>query len=375
MREPYPMHPQEPFSVASHVDRREFLKGATAQAIGTGLALATRRAGALSTLRQAASDTMLPHPARHWPRRPLLRENPADSLYARDLIKPVYEAQVIDDMERNGNWSASAVVEMAYTTERARAGGWSLRFKAPLRSEGYIHANRLPDGSFNGAALYIDAPPFAASMRLRLDPPQDWSRFNRISVWCYVHPTGQPLHQLCLQFLSLGAPAGPTEPVAMHFVQDLRPGEWNRIVWEIPEFRRDKVSEFVIFQPMIGLPRASAGAAAVYDFDLLQVERVDAEPYEGWEVVPGKIAYDHIGYLPSAEKVALTGEGPEDEFDVVDAATGRVVARYPIRAVKNGRGRFRVLDFTALPDPDDTASTVARRERGLSPSRTISGMG
>jgi len=45
-----------------------------------------------------------------------------------------------------------------------------------MRDETHIKANRK-NGSFAGGQGG------SASARLKLDPPQDWSRFNRISRW------------------------------------------------------------------------------------------------------------------------------------------------------------------------------------------------
>ena len=236
-----------------------------------------------------------------------------------------------------------------------KAGTRSLRLRTTLRDADYIAANRLPNGSFIGtgpyAAVDVDIPPRSGAIRLTLDPPQDWTRFNRISLWCYVHTTGQPLHQLNLQFLCNDAPAGPSEPMAMHFVHDLQPGAWNHIVWEIPELQGDQVSAFIISQPMIGLAFPDGDASVTYDVDQFQLELVDADHYEGWEVAPGCLAYQHVGYLPGGEKVALASDATAADFEVVDATNGQPVARFPVQRVENQRGRFQILDFSALTTP------------------------
>ena len=182
-------------------------------------------------------------------------------------------------------------------------------------------------------------------------PPQDWTPFNRISLWCYVHPTGQPLHQLNLQFLCDNAPAGPSEPMALHFVHDLQPGAWNHIVWEIPEFQRDQVSAFIISQPMIGVAYPDGESSVTYDFDQLQLELVDVDHYEGWAVAPGCLAYQHVGYRPGGDKVALASDATAAAFEVLDATSGQPVARFPVQQVENRRGRFQILDFSALTIP------------------------
>ena len=139
--------------------------------------------------------------------------------------------------------------------------------------------------------------------------------------------------------------------MALHFVHDLQPGAWNHIVWEIPEFQRDQVSAFIISQPMIGLAYPDGDASVTYDFDQLQLELVDADHYEGWDVAPGCLAYQHVGYRPGAEKVALASDATAATFEVLDATSGQPVARFPVQQVENGRGRFQILDFSALTTP------------------------
>jgi hypothetical protein len=103
-----------------------------------------------------------------------------------------------------------------------------------------------PAGRFTGAAALFDGPPTSASARLRFSSPQDWRDFNRLSLWCYLHPTVNTANSRSLQFLCQGASAGPAEPVSLHYIGDLRPGEWNHLVWEISEYQRDAVVEFLL---------------------------------------------------------------------------------------------------------------------------------
>jgi hypothetical protein len=52
------------------------------------------------------------------------------------------------------------------------------------------------------------------------------------------------IYSLQLSFNCEGAPHGALNPVSTHVVQDLKPGEWNRVVWEIPELKRDCMTVF-----------------------------------------------------------------------------------------------------------------------------------
>jgi Glycosyl hydrolase family 9/Cellulase N-terminal ig-like domain len=280
--------------------------------------------------------------------RTLLVPDLAHSLDQRCRAKPVLASRLIDDMEQETGWKSSPAVTLGYTTDRARSGTRSLRFRTLLRNEEYIRASRAPNGSFTGAAVLFDGPPTSASARLRFASPQDWSGFNRLSLWCYLHPTVNTANSLSLQFLCQGASAGPADPVSVHYIGDLRPGEWNHLVWEISEYQRDAVVEFVLFQPLSGLPLATSDASLTYDFDQLQVESVEVETVSGWEVPAGKIAYSHIGYQPGAPKLAICADSGAEQFELLDAEDKRVIATLPAKKLENRRGHYRVLDFTGF---------------------------
>jgi len=276
-------------------------------------------------------------------RRPLIEEKLANSLMARYLSKLVHESMLLDDMETDHNWAATGIATIGYTTERAKDGKRSLRFRTSMRDEAHIRANRKNSSFVGGQGG-------GASARLTLSQPQDWSRFNRISVWIYPHPTAQQTFSFTLQFTCADAPRGTLAPPYSHVVQDLKPGEWNQVVWEIPEFKRDKVTGLGIYQTLRGHDPEEEGILT-YDIDRVEIQRVDAEKYEGWEVAPGRIAFQHVGYRPSEEKVAFASGLSESQFELVDTATSRAVASFPVKTVNNRRGRFQVLDFTSYTTP------------------------
>jgi len=281
----------------------------------------------------------------------LMQPDLSRALDVRCLTKSVLATRLIDDMERDAGWSASPAVTLEYTTERAKVGARSLRFRTLLRNEEYIKATRTANGSFTGSGVNFDGTPFSASVKLTFDSPQDWSDYNRLSLWCYLHATDNPINCVSLQFLCQGASAGPADPVAVHYIGDLKRGEWNRLSWEISEYRRDRIVEFTLFQPLSGVPYRGIDATVTYDLDQLQLERVEVEPVQGWAVSPRKIAYSHIGYQPGATKLAICCDSPTDAFALIDALTGRAVAQFSVRKLTNRRGRFHLLDFTAYSTP------------------------
>jgi hypothetical protein len=326
-------------SQESGLDRRQLLGGAGALALAPWLP-----AGVGDVAARGVPDRP------QWPVRTLLTPDLSQSLDRRNLAKVVHARRVLDDMESDGGWTPSGVVSLAYTTERARSGTRSLRMRTALRNEDYIARSRQANGTFSGQGVLFDGLPFSASITREFATPQDWSEYNRISLWCYVHPTSNPAISLSLQFLCAGASAGPTDPIAVHYFADLEPGRWNHLAWEIPEQRRDRVTRLVLFQPVAGVPVHDAETEVVYDFDELCVERVDAERVDGWEISATSIAYCHVGYAPAAAKIAVAAPGPED-FELIDSGSGNTVATLPARRAAGRRGSYSVLDFSAFNRP------------------------
>jgi hypothetical protein len=290
-----------------------------------------------------AGCTDQPGQVREAHRMPM-EEQFENSLKHTWLSKKVHRSLVIDDMESLQNWSTTGIGEISYTTERARIGTRSLRFRTSMRDEEHIRANINEDGSFDGnQGGYTRAT-------LKFDQPQDWTDYNRISLWVYVHPTSMLTYSFSLSFRCMDAPSGIASPNPVSFIQDLKPGEWNHVVWEIPNLRRDKVTEFSISQTLRGHDPEDEGIVT-YDIDLIELQLVDAEKYEGWEVAAGKIALNHVGYRPEQEKIAYASGLTVSDFRLVDVASQEVVATKPVETVTNERGTFQLLDFSDERQP------------------------
>jgi len=319
------------------IDRRRLL------ALGAG-------AAALSLLPPGspAAAPAITAVARDPAQRPLLRADPSRLLDTKCRAKPVMARREIELEQRS--WLASEVVSLVMAEGAGRSGGPPLRFRTLLRNEAYIAQARSANGSFTGDGVLFAGMPFAAFITRKLAPAQDWSEFDRLSLWCYVHPTENPVNSFAIQFLCDGATAGPADPVAVHYFADLVPGEWHHLTWEFPEIRRDRVSQIVIFQPTAGVSVAAADPHIVYDFDDLAVEKVGAERVGGWELTPGRIAFSHLGYRPEAQKLAIAAPGAAT-FQLIDAATGRAVLELPVQPHRNRRGACAILDFSSYATP------------------------
>jgi hypothetical protein len=328
-------------------DRRQFLKTAAAATLAVPAA-----AQSLSYLAglpngygengSVASD-VLKEVFSEFPRRALIESPYENSLDARYVSKPVLDSAMVDDMETDRPWTVFGIGKMSYTGERAKDGKRSLRFQTSLRDEEHLRANQK-NGSFTG-----DQGGFTG-MRLTFGSAQDWSRFNRIALWVFVHPTSMQIYSIQLNFDCEGAPKGPLDPVASHVTQNLKAGDWNRVVWEIPEIKRDRVTSLTLSQTLTGHGPEDEGIVT-YDFDQISIDRVDPEPYEGWAVARDKIAFQHVGYRPSEQKLAFAGSSAGSQFDLVDATSGKIAASFPVQDLSNPRGLFKALDFSSFTTP------------------------
>ncbi|MCX7048020.1 MAG: glycoside hydrolase family 9 protein [Candidatus Sumerlaeota bacterium] len=272
------------------------------------------------------------------PRLPM-KEEFVNSLRHEWLNKKVYEFQVLDDMEDISNWSFSGTGKMELTRDRAIEGSTSLRFHATLRDEKAIQQK----GAIMGRA----------AITRKFSPPQDWSKFNRIAFWIYVHPSDIRVHAFFTGFRCLESSSSVADPeYYANVVAGLTPGQWNYVVWEIPNLKRDKVTGFWIVKLTTGRD-AKESAEVIYDVDRLELQRVDADKCEGWEVAPGKFAYNHVGYKPDQSKVALASGLSASQFQLRDARSGNVVLTRPVQSAKNSRGGFQILDFSEIREPGE----------------------
>ncbi|MBS0000066.1 MAG: glycoside hydrolase family 9 protein [Cyclobacteriaceae bacterium] len=262
----------------------------------------------------------------------------ANALMSAWEKKTVHQTRLIDDMEQPAGWQVTGIGEMSYITDRARDGGQSLRFRTSLRDEEHYRQNRSEWDSFNGTQggrSFVELP---------FKEPQNWSDFNRISFWIYVHPADMPTYCIYLSFDCEGSIYNAAYPGKSHFVHDLKPGQWNHVMYEIHHLKRDKVTAFRINQMLTGHHPEEEGIVT-YDIDQLEIQLVDGDQYEGWEVAPEKFAFNHAGYRPSEQKIAMVGEGAGGSFQLI-GRDGNAVFNGEVQVVRNEQGMFRMLDFS-----------------------------
>lgn len=259
-----------------------------------------------------------------------------DTAVERWLNKKVLESRLLDGMEDPAAWVLQGKGEMTFTRERAKEGAQSVRLRA--RTKGDKPAATM-------------GRPFGSAGVFRKFPGEDWTKFNRLSFWVYPDLPGFRVVSLLVRLHNEGAERVPDAygREGLNFMI-LRNHEWNHLVWEIAHLSRDKVTG-VEFQYRQQGNEPGAAETVQFDIDKLELERVDADHFEGWNVAPGQIAFSHTGYPLGARKTALASDLKAREFRLIRQETGRVVLSKPVKTVETRLGKFQVLDFSEAREP------------------------
>ncbi len=272
-----------------------------------------------------------------------------DSAAHRWLNKKVLESRLLDDMKSLDHWTSfnpgdkaeppagPVHTEMTLNPVVSPGGGPSLRFRTPTRLDRPGPKSGRGWGNA-GVVRHFDG--------------EDWSKFNRISVW--IRPDWPGALVTAIEALRIRNDG--VEKLPAPFGQEgentlvLRNHEWNHVVWEIGNVARDKVTSLEVNYEMDG-NEPEAADKVTFDLSRLELERVDPDYVEGWAVWPGRISFSHTGYQPGAAKSAIASGIGGGDFRLVDQATGETVLRKPLQTVTTHVGSFQVMDFSEFRKP------------------------
>jgi len=134
------------------------------------------------------------------------------------LNKKVLDSRLLDDMSDPKTWT---VTGQAKATWPKPAGAVPMR---ALRVDMELFGD--PPSSRNGLAT--------VNVK-RTVPNEDWSRYNRISVWVRPEISGLPMLPIGVVLRNQNRPA------ETHYVT-LQDRKWQHVVWEIAPLARDKVA-------------------------------------------------------------------------------------------------------------------------------------
>jgi hypothetical protein len=267
-----------------------------------------------------------------------MRAHSEDGAEFRWLHKAVLGSRVLDSMEDLSTWSFAGVGEMTLTTDRAKDGKYALRIRSTT--------NVARAGGDEEWEDLVVTRKFAN---------EDWTQFNRISLWVYPDIVGAPAISCTLVLHNDGEHKLPDSyNEGRHESIPLKNHEWNQIVWEIAPLERDRVTALDF---AYSLPKRfpDPGDRTVLDLDQLDLQTVVPDHVEGWDVAAGKIAFSHSGYTAGTQKTAIASDLTAREFSLIDQETGRVVFTRPVEAAGTPLGKYQILDFSQFRQPGSYA--------------------
>jgi Glycosyl hydrolase family 9/Cellulase N-terminal ig-like domain len=262
-----------------------------------------------------------------------------NSIKTRWLNKPVVDSKLIDDAENASTWQlvnvGQAKGEMTITGERRISGKSSLQLRCATVG-----------GSPEPADRY-----FGMASARRVVGGEDWSAWNRLSFWVYPDLPGFRNVSMIVTFHNEGSESVPDvyRKMGINYLI-LENHKWNHIVWEIANLPRDKVTGVDFSYRMQG-KEPGAADVATFNIDKLELQKVQADHYEGWDVAPGEISFSHSGYQTGAPKSAIASDLKASTFELINVKSGVPALSKNVSSGKSQIGTFQVMDFSEVSDP------------------------
>lgn len=254
------------------------------------------------------------------------------------LKKPVLASRRLDDMTQPESWRFSGTATITFPAAPRLGDMRVLRVDMRMfRDAPAPTRNRL------------------ASVNLRRDfDNEDWSAYNRLSLWVKPEVSGFPMLPLQIVLHNDGADKVPDRYYreGIHYVTLARSG-WQQVVWEIEPLARDRVTYLEIGY-WVNKMLAGPDDHVAFEIGRVELQRVDPDHHTGWNVAPGRIAFSHSGYQTGTSKTAIGSDLSATEFSVLrvnDNALGEVVLRKPVRPAASRLGAFQEMDFSEVNAP------------------------
>jgi len=260
----------------------------------------------------------------------LLKPNMDNALETAWQNKKVLNKQLIDNCDDLTNWKKGDRTKISLNRNIVKEGNYSIKFDATVNFS----------GSSEG---------YPTCLVKKVCDNENWQEFNRISVWIYAEIDNAEFAYLSMDIKNEGKEKVPNiyKKKGRHFFK-VETNKWNNILWEIPELPRDKITALAFVYTIKGKAFKGIGDTASFYIDKLELQNVDADYEEGWQVAPGKIAYSHTGYLINGPKTALASGLKETQFSILDFNSKQNIYTEKIETVDSRFGKFQKIDFSSI---------------------------
>ncbi len=294
--------------------------------------------GLLAPALIAAALSLAPLPCLAQSPRPLLPIEVEHSAEFGWLQKPVHASRVVDDMTDPSTWAFSGTGAISFP---------------PAPALGTMRALRVDMQMFRGTPAPTRSRLSSVNLQ-RAVPNENWSEYNRLSLWIRADYVGIPALPLQIVLHNDGVEKVPDQygREGIHYVTVSGSG-WQQIVWEIEPLARDRVTGIEIGY-FVNRMLAGPDDRVAFELGRLELQQVDPDQHTGWKLAPGQIAFSHSGYLPGTSKTAIASDVPATEFELLrvsGSSFGATVLRKPITTVRSALGEFRQMDFSEIDDP------------------------
>jgi hypothetical protein len=254
------------------------------------------------------------------------------------LAKPVLDSRPLDDMTDPSTWSFQGTGKLSFPSGRSIAGMRVLRVDMDMFRD-------TPAPTRNG---------LSSVNLMRVFPGEDWSAYNRLSLWIRPEVAGFPMLPLQIVLHNDGAEKVPDAYYreGIHYVT-LQNDRWQQVVWEITPLARDRVTALEIGY-WVNKMLAGREDRVAFEIGRLELQRVEPDHYEGWSVAPGRIAFSHTSYQLGSAKTALASDLSARDFRLIrldDNAAPEIVFAGAVHTVETRLGSFQQLDFSSVRKP------------------------
>lgn len=271
-----------------------------------------------------------------------------DAHATRIHTKPAKESRLLHAMDNLDNLELSGVGTLELSNEVLFEGRPTVLMCPPAE----ITVPRL---AVSDSKIYGDTHTLCKFDR------EDWRDYNRLTFQIYPDlPTYDNVYFLITLVNDRKEDMERSGLLADTLILQLKHGEWNRVVWEIPSAHRDRIIGIQLRCTVDGRQSGSDLWKKFY-FGPIHLEKVDEDYYEGWELQE-RIAFCHVGYQPGSPKLAYTQKVSSDTFELIDAESNKCVYSASVKKLSTDLGEYFALNFSEFDLPGSYFLRIGDRQ-------------